>query len=53
LKYQIGPRRAGDVVEIYANVTKSFQLLQWKTKRSIEEAVRDAWNWELNLNKLI
>jgi UDP-glucose 4-epimerase len=52
LNYQIGPRRAGDVVEIYANASKSFQLLQWTTKRSIEDAVRDAWNWELNLNQL-
>jgi UDP-glucose 4-epimerase len=52
LNYQIGPRRAGDVIEIYANATKSQELLNWKAKRSIEEAVRDAWNWELALNEI-
>lgn len=52
LNYQIGPRRAGDVVEIYANATKSKEMLDWKAKRSIEDAVRDAWNWELALNEI-
>ena len=51
LNYQIGPRRAGDVIEIYANATKANELLHWKAKRSIEDAVRDAWNWELALNQ--
>ena len=51
LNYQIGPRRAGDVIEIYANASKSKELLQWEAKRSIEDAVRDAWNWELALNQ--
>ena len=52
LNYQIGPRRTGDVVEIYANATKSNELLQWKATRNIEDAVRDAWNWELALHKM-
>jgi len=52
LNYQIGPRRAGDVIEIYANATKSQELLNWKAKRSIEDAVRDSWNWELALNEI-
>ncbi len=51
LHYQIGPRRAGDVIEIFANATKANSLLSWKASRSIEDAVRDAWNWELALNK--
>ena len=51
LNYQIGPRRAGDVIEIYSNATKANELLHWKAKRSIEDAVRDAWNWELALNQ--
>ena len=52
LNYQIGPRRAGDVIEIYANATNSQELLNWRAKRSIEDAVRDAWNWELALNEI-
>jgi UDP-glucose 4-epimerase len=52
LNYQIGPRREGDVIEIYANATKSNTLLSWKASRTIEDAVRDAWNWELALHKM-
>lgn len=52
VNHQIGSRREGDVIEIYANATKSKELLDWKASRTIEDAVRDAWNWELALNKL-
>lgn len=52
LNVEIGQRRAGDVIEIYANALKASELLHWKSKRSIEDAVRDAWNWELNLKQL-
>jgi UDP-glucose 4-epimerase len=51
VNHQIGPRRDGDVIEIYANATKSKELLDWKASRTIEDAVRDAWNWELALNQ--
>ena len=51
LNYQIGPRRTGDVIEIFANANKAHKLLNWKSTRSIRDAVRDAWNWELALNQ--
>lgn len=46
LPFEIGPRRAGDVIEIYANVQKGQDLLGWKARLSIEDAIRDAWAWE-------
>jgi UDP-glucose 4-epimerase len=46
LPHQIGPRRAGDVVEIYANASKGQELLGWKARLTIEDAIRDAWAWE-------
>jgi UDP-glucose 4-epimerase len=49
LRYRVGPRRPGDVVEIYANVDKANQLLQWRTRRSIVDAMRDAYRWECAL----
>ncbi|MBL4862787.1 MAG: UDP-glucose 4-epimerase GalE [Crocinitomicaceae bacterium] len=49
LKWKFGERRAGDVEQIYANVTKAKDLLGWKAIKSIEDAVRDAWNWELKM----
>lgn len=49
LKYSIGPRRAGDIEKVYADVTKSGKLLHWKSRISIDDALRDAWRWEQNL----
>jgi UDP-glucose 4-epimerase len=52
LNWKYGPRREGDVVEIYANVTKAEKLLGWKADLTIIDAVRDAWNWEHYLSKM-
>ncbi len=46
LNYVIGPRRAGDVVAIYANRDKAERLLGWKPERGIEEIMRSAWAWQ-------
>ena len=47
INYSIGPRREGDVEEIYTNNTKVEELLNWKAEISVETAMADAWNWEL------
>jgi len=52
LNWKYGPRREGDVVEIYANVTKAEKLLGWKADLTIIDAVKDAWNWEHYLSKM-
>jgi UDP-glucose 4-epimerase len=52
LNWQYGPRRTGDVVEIYANAAKAEKLLGWKSELTIIDAVRDAWKWEQYLSKL-
>jgi UDP-glucose 4-epimerase len=52
LNWKYGQRRAGDVVEIYANAKKAEKLLGWKSELTISDAVRDAWNWEQYLAKL-
>lgn len=49
LNWGIGPRREGDVSQIYADPTLAAQLLNWKSKRSLEDSLRDAWNWEQKL----
>ena len=51
LKWEFGTRRPGDVIEIYANAEKAEKLLGWKAKLTVEDAVRDAWNWEMKLAK--
>ena len=50
LNYSIGPRREGDIEKVYADPEKSLKLLNWKTKLTLEEALRDAWNWEQKIN---
>jgi len=49
LNYRIGERRPGDVIKTYADATKARDILGWKTELSIEEAMRDAYNWQLAL----
>lgn len=49
LKYKIGPRRAGDVEKIYAEVHKSREVLGWKTELSLRDAMSDAWRWQQKL----
>ena len=49
LNYSIVDRRAGDVVAAYANTEKANKILGWKAKRSLEQALKDAWTWEKSL----
>jgi UDP-glucose 4-epimerase len=51
LNWEFGPRRNGDVIEIYANASKAKELLNWEAKHTLEDAVLSAWNWEINLKK--
>ncbi|GAB3542686.1 UDP-glucose 4-epimerase GalE [Pontibacter brevis] len=49
LNYKIGPRRAGDVPKIYADVTKATEELGFKTTSTLDEAMKSAWDWQLSL----
>ncbi len=46
LSYTVGSRRKGDIPEIFANTEKANQELNWKAKKSIEEAIASAWKFE-------
>ena len=48
LNYQLGERRAGDVVAIYANYTRAAERLAWQPTRTIDDIMRTAWAWENN-----
>lgn len=50
LNWKVGPRRAGDIPVIFADVQKAKNLLGWQATRTVEDAVRDAWNWEKQLS---
>ena len=46
LNYTIGEKRSGDIEQIYAETSLSEKTLNWKTKHSLEDAMRDAWKWQ-------
>lgn len=54
LKYNIGPRRPGDIIAIYANNDYACKTLNWKIQYSLNDMMRTAWQWECKLaNKKI
>jgi UDP-glucose 4-epimerase len=46
LNYLIGDRREGDTEQIYGCVTKAKDILDWKAELTIDDMLRDAWNWQ-------
>lgn len=48
ISYKIGPRREGDVEEIYSDNTKINKELKWFPLMSFQSALKTAWIWEKN-----
>ena len=44
VKYEIYPRREGDIVSIYADTSKCFKKLNWKPSRTIKDSVQSLLN---------
>ena len=47
IKYVIGPRRAGDIDECYADPAKAYEILGWKAQYGIEKMCLDSANWQM------
>jgi len=47
IPYSVAERRAGDVARIWGDPSKAARMLHWKTELSVEQAVADAWRWQL------
>ena len=52
LNYRIGKRRSGDIAEIYSNNSLAQNKLKWEAKKSLEEAMKSAWEWEVKKSKV-
>lgn len=52
LPYKIVGRRDGDVVEAYADTQKANEILGWKAKLTLEDALSSAWKWEQKIRKV-
>ncbi|MVM39437.1 UDP-glucose 4-epimerase GalE [Spirosoma sp. HMF3257] len=50
VNYVIGPRRPGDVEQVYADVSKANNVLGWTARRSLAESLRDAWQWQQKIS---
>lgn len=46
LNYQVVGRRAGDVVQAYADTKKANLVLGWKAASTLDESIKSAWDWE-------
>ncbi len=45
VNYQFGPRRPGDVVEAWADITKAKNVLNWEPKFTLEDSLKSAFEW--------
>lgn len=46
IKYQIKPRRAGDIATCYCDPQKAKKELGWEAQYNIEDMCADSWNWQ-------
>lgn len=48
IKYEIGPRRAGDVATCYADPTLAKKLLGWQAELNLDRMCEDSARWQRN-----
>ena len=51
IPYKIVERRAGDVEQIWADITKANQILGWEAQIDLIDTLRNAWNWEKTIQE--
>lgn len=49
LNYRIGPRREGDIEQVWANPAKANEVLGWRADTPVEEVLASAWRWQQTL----
>lgn len=52
LPYKIVERRAGDVPAVWADTAVANRVLGWTARRTLDETLRSAWQWEKHLRNL-
>jgi UDP-glucose 4-epimerase len=48
ISVKMGPRRFGDPPILVANFEKAQKLLSWQPRRSLDDIIHSAWQWEQN-----
>ena len=44
--YVIGPRREGDLPQMWADTHKAETVLGWKAEKTVADMCRDSWRWQ-------
>jgi len=48
VKYEIAPRRPGDIATCYSDPSRAKELLGWHAEKNLVDMCRDAWRWQQN-----
>jgi UDP-glucose 4-epimerase len=51
LNYRIGPRREGDVEQIFADTHKINDVLQWQAEYDLNDMIYHAWMWQKRISR--
>lgn len=52
IPYKIGPRRAGDIAQCWADPSLANELLGWKAARGLVQMCNDTWRWQQSCQTL-
>lgn len=52
LNYKVAPRRAGDVVAVWADTSLANKELNWQAERTVEQTLQAAWEWEKRVRNI-
>ena len=52
LNYKVAPRRAGDVMAVWADTTLANKELNWHAERTLEQTLKSAWEWEKRVRNI-
>jgi UDP-glucose 4-epimerase len=51
LTHDFGPRRSGDIAQLFADVAKIEAAIGWKAQRTVDDAMKSAWLWAKRLDQ--
>ena len=51
LNWKFGPRREGDIEQIWGDCTRANNVLGWKADTPLDKVLASAWKWQLKLRE--
>lgn len=53
VSYKVVDRRPGDSSEVYADPQLAQNLFSWKSKKQLEDMLKDSWKWQINFKNIL